>query len=79
MTFLATVDGRLEPGHGYGPGPCPAPWAFRCDGCGVVKPYQCVLLPGEDFTPDRVLNDRGDHHLCVLCARGFEQLGLGLA
>jgi hypothetical protein len=45
----------------------------------VVKPYQCVLLPGEDFTPDRVLNDRGDHHLCVLCARGFEQLGLGLA
>jgi hypothetical protein len=76
MTFLATVDGQLVPGGPYGSG-WPRPWAFRCDGCGAILPYRCVITRSDRRTSiDQARVEGADRHLCGACDGFTEQIGL---
>jgi hypothetical protein len=78
-TFMATYDGKLEPGgkqwsraEGW-----PTPWGLRCDSCGRVFPYGCCRTDKlTRIEPPQMRAIGSDGHRCAFCEGYVEQLGL---
>ncbi len=86
MTFLATLpDGTLT-SERYGSDGLMhrQPWYLRCDTCGRMLPYGCVIDEREHrYSPEQSRRlgyraDGGEIDRCGWCEGFVEQIGLGL-